>query len=110
MALVCMGLKLTVGMYGSSEKAAHFNRTWKLGSCHGELNDFDYFDRCCLTSGQYTLICTNHKSKFGWGNASIEIQGQTYCDDFIGYKGMRTVYVSKGIHFMYFYQMTMYNL
>ena len=45
--------------------------------------------RCCLSPGIYNLICKNEKHPFGWGNASVEILGQRYCDDFVGYQVMR---------------------
>ena len=75
----------------------HFEREWTLGSCFGPkmglkyLSNEVWYDRCCLPEGQYTLTCSNTKSKYGWGNAAFEINGKRYCDDFVGFKAMRTI-------------------
>ena len=50
-----------------------------------------YVERCCLAPGLHTLTCYNEKGPYGWGNGSIEILGQRYCDDFVGFKAMRRV-------------------
>ena len=74
---------------------ALFSPEWRMESCFGPkttyLSNTTYYDRCCLPSGTYTLICKNTKSKYGWGNADFEIDGKRYCDDFIGFKAMRKV-------------------
>ena len=58
-----------------------------------EYTNFVYVERCCLAPGLHTLTCYNEKGPYGWGNGSIEILGQRYCDDFVGFKAMRTVSV-----------------
>ena len=73
----------------------------KMGSCRGPSKEFTrnanytsnttYVERCCLTPGMHILTCLNEKGPYGWGNGSIEILGQRYCDDFIGFKAMRRV-------------------
>ena len=74
-----------------------FSPEWRMGSCYGPKHGWTYssnethFDRCCLTPGTYTLICKNTKSKYGWGNAYLEIDKKRYCDDFIGLKALRKV-------------------
>ena len=89
--------------------------TWNLGSCssiHGSpyKPGLQYIERCCLEPGSYTLICENNDlyvmgqqirayeaqgkrevEHAGWYGGSIEIQGQKYCDDFVGQKAMRRV-------------------
>ena len=57
--------------------------------------DFIYskYERCCITPGYHILTCHNEKGPFGWGKSSIEIQGQRYCDDFVGFEAMRKVLV-----------------
>ena len=92
----------------------YFNPKWKLDSCYGPKNIKDqyifdvednsesvkyegnntYVDRCCLSPGVYTLICKNEMGPYGWGNSFVEILGQRYCDDFVGYKGLRRVVVT----------------
>ena len=80
-----------------------FSRQWRMGSCYGPKHGRKYqgtpihHDRCCLRPGQYTLTCINKQSIYGWGNIKFEIDGKGYCDDFIGFKSMRTVHV-QGIH------------
>ena len=70
---------------------------WRMGSCYGPKLGWTYsfnethYDRCCLTAGTYTLICKNTNSKYGWGNANFTIGGKRYCDDFVGFKAMRTI-------------------
>ena len=82
----------------------YFLPKWKLGSCYGpqkffSFNNFKfetnmtYMERCCLTPGNYTLICENEIGPFGWVNSFIEILGQRYCDDFVGFKGLRRIVV-----------------
>ena len=85
---------------GHNENDTHyFSRQWTLESCYGPKPKFNYttpgihFDRCCLPPGQYTLTCINEQSTYGWGNVKFEIDGKRYCDDFIGFKAMRTVSV-----------------
>ena len=74
-----------------------FSPEWRMGSCYGPKHGWTYssnethFDRCCLTPGTYTLICKNTKSKYGWGNTDFKINGKRYCDDFVGFKAMRTI-------------------
>ena len=82
-----------------------FSHQWKMDFCYGP-NTFaslksiqdepnkTYMDRCCLKPGIYTLICKNEMGPFGWGDSFIEILGQRYCDDFVGYKGLRRVIVT----------------
>ena len=77
--------------------SVHFDREWTLGSCYGPKLELKYssneiwYDRCCLPEGQYTLTCRNTKSKYGWGNAKFIVDGKRYCDDFVGFKAMRTI-------------------
>ena len=99
-----MEIKLRIGPYvkdfnkdiaGTDKRS--FGRKWKLGSCHGS-QEYEYgralfVERCCIPAGNYTLICQNKKANSGWGDASIEIQGQKYCDDFIGWEAMQEITV-----------------
>ena len=94
-----------------------FDRKWKLGSCDGPKSfpslwpipkeaDLIYFEKCCLATGIYTLICNNDLGPFGWGNSFIEILGERYCDDFVGYKALRRVVISgnqlaKTVHMLF---------
>ena len=84
-------------MGDKKEHNTSFSPEWRMGSCFGPRTTYSsnvtYYDRCCLTSGKYTLICKNRKSKYGWGNASFKIGGKQYCDDFIGLKAMRTIII-----------------
>ena len=83
-----------------------FDREWSLGSCYGPkrgkkyLSNETWYDQCCLPEGQYTLTCSNTKSKYGWGNVAFKINGKRYCDDFVGFKAMRTIYI-KGRSFYF---------
>ena len=77
----------------------YYSPEWTLGSCYGpkltisyDENEL-YYDICCLLPGRYTLTCINKKSEFGWGNTKFEINGKRYCDDFVGFKAMRTIIV-----------------
>ena len=92
----------------NKENKTLFSPEWRIGSCYGPKIGskyyYDYYlshlysqigkihyDKCCLPSGTYTLICKNTKSKYGWGNAVFKIDGKRYCDDFVGFISMRTV-------------------
>ena len=94
--LVCLKIVVNVGSNADEWK---FLRQWKMEACYGPKNGWDYstreihYDRCCLLPGKYTLTCVNNKTTYGWGDAFLEIAGKRYCDDFIGFKAMRTVSV-----------------
>ena len=91
---MCLRIKISVGE--NKNDALYFSRQWKLESCN-EPKFWKYlpmeihYERCCLLPGQYTLTCINKRSKYGWGNAFLEIAGKRYCDDFVGFKAMRTI-------------------
>ena len=101
---VCMEIKLEVN--AGEHDSEHFLRKWQMGSCYGPPDGLEkqplffynstdiYIDRCCLLPGNYTLKCKNLKGQYGWGNSSIEIFGQRYCDDFVGFEAMRRVFIS----------------
>ena len=68
---------------------------WKLGPCfksREHTNDKVYNQKgCCIEPGNYTLTCYNTQSPDGWKKGKITINGNDYCDDFIGYKAMRRI-------------------
>ena len=93
-----MNIVLKVGNLPSDYQ---FSLNWKMDdSCYGPKDSVvysannTYVDRCCLSPGIYTLICRNHAGPFGWGSSFLEILGQRYCDDFVGFKGLRSIIVS----------------
>lgn len=82
---------------------SYFSRKWELDRCHGPSefgsvqnnSEFTvYGERCCINPGEYVLICKNQINPFGWGLASLNIQGQQYCNDFVGFRAMRKVLIS----------------
>ena len=99
--VVCMNINIFVEN-GTSE--SFFSRQWEMGTCHGPKRIYDeytvvefatnytYVDRCCLKPGNYTLTCKSNG--FGWGGGFITIFGYKYCDDFVGFRGMRRVLVT----------------
>ena len=100
--IACMSVKLRKSDLINQE---FFDRKWKLGSCDGPNTfpslwtipkeaDLIYFEKCCLATGIYTLLCSNDLGPFGWGNSFIEVLGERYCDDFVGYKGLRRIVIS----------------
>ena len=81
---------------------------WKLGSC-STSNTVTYMyvalyvERCCLESGRHTLVCYNDPPTQGWNNAYIIIQGNRYCDDFIGYSSFQTLTITgNNLNFLYY--------
>ena len=92
-----MVIKLTVK--ATQEKMLNVSHQWQLGTCVTQsasyvLNHtYEKYERCCLLPGVHALSCQNEKGPFGWGKSSIEIQGQLFCDDFVGYKAMRHVLI-----------------
>ena len=93
---VCIDIKIRVEK--ENEELLNISRQWKLGSCGGSNNyerNFTYVkhERCCLIEGQHTLTCYNEKGPYGWGSSSIEIQGKKYCDDFVGFKVRRSIWI-----------------
>ena len=106
--LVCLRIEIKFGQVNENEKGL-FSPEWTLGSCYGpkledEKNPFNpgiipygenelHYDRCCLLPGRHTLTCSNEKSELGWRNVTFEINGKRYCDDFVGFKAMRTIFI-----------------
>ena len=92
-----MIIQLTIE--ATQEKMLNVSHKWQLGTCVGQgasyVSNHTYkkYERCCLLPGVHTLTCKNEKGPFGWGKSKIEIQGQFYCDDFVGYKAMRQVFI-----------------
>ena len=78
----------------------YFLPQWKLESCSGPPPEWNnagnstIYDRCCLRPGRYTLTCINEKSMYGWKDTWLEIDGKKYCDDFIGFRAMRPIFVN----------------
>ena len=77
-----------------------FYYKWKMGPCYGPKDHYYiglnviFVEYCCLLPGQYVLTCENNKRPVGWGKDYLEIQGQRYCDDFIGSITRRTVFIT----------------
>ena len=93
---------------------SYFLLEWELGSCSGpksrDNDGFDYYksnrifvDRCCLPPGHHVLICHNRIGPFGWGGSSLEILGQRYCDDFVGFRVMRKISLFGNNNFPFMY-------
>ena len=108
---VCIDIKITI-----HDRLVYYNvqrsMTWIFGKCRGRgryyeiyygsvnrllrLNDLmhTYVERCCNLPGQYLLRCgikTSWEKDQGWAENFIEIQGQRYCHDFIGYSAVRRI-------------------
>ena len=91
-------IEIKFGQINENDKDK-FLPEWTLGSCYGPKYEVIYdeneihYERCCLLPGRHTLTCINRKSEFGWGNVTFKINEKRFCDDFIGYKAMRTMLV-----------------
>ena len=61
--------------------------SWNLGSCQSKRQGYGsyarYVEQCCLPTGSYTLQCKDSASN-GWHGGYIEVDGQKYCDNFLG--------------------------
>ena len=101
--LACLRIELKVGQ-NNENGTNYFSPEWTLGSCYGPHVQCGHMstcyerypiqsELCCLSPGRHTLTCINRKSQFGWGNFTFEIDGKRYCDDFVGFKAMRTILV-----------------
>ena len=127
--LVCFIINIRIG-YHYEKDEDKFIRKWKLSHCYGPTETYNYgktfsissgvkntgvgnrslqyrsenmyMHRCCLSPGIYNLICKNEKHPFGWGNASVEIFGQHYCDDFVGNMVVRKVKIKSRIYSLLF--------
>ena len=95
----------------SENEVSNFERKWILGNCNGYPfeSDSQHIERCCLMPGRHVLICRNSKTAFGWGNAFIEIQGQKYCDDFIGNEARRIVTITGNVYNLKHVKSTMFS-
>ena len=87
---VCVSIKM-VPMYDAND--LH----WTLGACSPSLqykNGMVQKEKdCCLAPGNHTLTCYNRREPHGWKKGFIVINGERYCDDFIGYKAMRRIVI-----------------
>ena len=77
---------------------------WTLGTCETSetyiIGKLVQENDCCLAPGNHTLTCYNTRKPHGWKQGFIVINGERYCDDFIGYKAMRRVIINGNIsHF-----------
>ena len=70
---------------------------WTLGTCSASLQYTNFKTMkekdCCLAPGNHTLTCYNTKQPHGWKKGFIIINGERYCDDFMGYKAMRKIMI-----------------
>ena len=101
---VCFNIKVNIA---NQVQESFFTRKWELGSCSGPEEEYwykhlaertneyqsgySYGHRCCLRPGAHLLICSNEASHYGWGDGFVEIFGQRYCDDFVGFKTIRRI-------------------
>ena len=100
--LVCQ--EITVSVSNDKDHNKFFVLQWTLGPCYGPKPGFKYstsqthLDRCCLPPRHYTLTCLSRgygrSVGWGWGNSYIEIDGEKYCDDFVGWKAMRSISIN----------------
>ena len=92
--IVCLDIKLSSGSnYSMAVK-------WKFGRCSSSNYTFSnhglavtYIERCWLKQGRQRLTCFKDDQSLGWKDTTIEIEGHTYCDDFITFKAMRQIEV-----------------
>lgn len=82
-----MTVSLTTGGYtmdGISQDAA--DMSWTLGDCESNQvysHKSTYTQQCCLEAGTYILTCKDSAGN-GWGSGNyIEIDGATYCNDWV---------------------------
>ena len=107
---VCIDIKITI-----HDRLVRYNvqrsMTWIFGKCRGHGRYYEtvgtakrvlrfnelmhtYLERCCNLPGQHLLRCgieTGWEKDQGWAENFIEIQGQRYCHDFIGYSAIRPI-------------------
>ena len=105
--IVCFDIQLNIVGETQSENSNLLSKPatarWKLGACTS-LNSIEdgatyhypalYTERCCLEPGRHTLLCYNYPPARGWNNAHILIDGERYCDDFVGYKSFQKILVT----------------
>lgn len=91
--LVCIDLQIT--SFEHRKKSLR----WSLGPC-SSIGDYKYFrpsqytERCCLAPGKNILTCSTSDFSLGWKDAKIDIEGHSYCDDFMSLKAIREVMIS----------------
>ena len=71
---------------------------WSLGACSNSkeyTNDKEFVEEgCYLSPGKHTLNRYNIKQPYGWKKGFIVINGHRFCDDFMGYKALRHIFIS----------------
>ena len=110
-SIVCLDIKLNIDgddrVYNNDYLRDASSVRWDLGTCtslnseFGSTFNYDYdfpalyTERCCLRPGRYTLACYNNPPARGWNNAYIIVDGHRYCDNFIGYRSLQKINVTR---------------
>ena len=75
--------------------------SWSIGSCKSGLryqvetsHAKTYSERCCLSPGEYNLQCHSNYPA-GWNGLYMEIQGNRYCNDFMGHTALRKIHIKR---------------
>ena len=96
--LVSVNIKIRTGT------DAHLLK-WSLGACSNSkeyTNDKEFVEEgCYLAPGKHTLNCCNIKQPYGWKKGFIVINGHRFCDDFMGYKALRHIFISSTYFYLY---------
>ena len=108
---VCIDVKVTIHDRLTWLHNGKRSMNWEFGKCRGRGRYYEtvgsansllrrndlmhtYVERCCNLPGQHLLRCrieTSWERDQGWAENFIEIQGQRYCHDFIGYSAVRRI-------------------
>ena len=103
-SIVCLDIQLNI--YVEKDDVYQHNGLflpgWKLGSCSSsELDSLEkktYYkysgaitERCCLEPGMHILKCYSSPPAHGWRDTYLRIDGQRYCDDFVGYESYQKI-------------------
>ena len=76
-AMVCTDIKIVTTSYGNEN-------SWSFGNCaSGQVyeNNQIYTEECCQEEGDYQLVCKDSYGD-GWSGGFLEINGDTYCEEF----------------------------
>ena len=85
---VCIDIELT-----TKQTRYSVGPTWAFGSCLHERDSIQtgkHTEKCCLPPGKHSLTCENTEEN-GWMRTDLTVQGHIHCNDFVGYKAMRTI-------------------
>ena len=104
LAVACTDLKIVTKDWG-------YENSWTFGDCSSSEvynDDQTYYQECCQTEGEYSLICED-KYGDGWHGGYIEVDGKKWCEDFTSGHAQEQSIVLRGNAGRYLFHLEVYT-